>query len=80
MAAVPENTTGKFIAVYSRYHSGYEEEFDSAKEAALFLLNGERWGELSWEKITDPDGVVIADSVGTIYKPLEALAGEDFFA
>ena len=52
----------KYIAVYFRYHSKYEEEFDTAKDAAQFLLNGEWDGSLSWYKVEDSSGKELAST------------------
>lgn len=52
----------KYVARYNRYYQEYFKDFDTAKEAAQFLLDGEYNGDLSWNDITDPKGKVIADA------------------
>lgn len=42
----------KYVAHYYRYYSKGAEEFDTAQEAAQYLLNGEYNGLLSWVSIT----------------------------
>lgn len=45
-------TKDKYIASFNRYYQEYTQEFDTAKQAAQFLLQGESDGEMSWNDIT----------------------------
>lgn len=67
----------QFIAVYYRHRMKYEDEFDSAKEAAQFLYDGEMNGSLSYRYVIDPSGVIIADHKELGYEPLYALGATD---
>jgi hypothetical protein len=51
----------QWTAVYWRYHSRYQDEFDNFAEAFEFLKSGEDYGNLSSESILGPDGAVLMD-------------------
>lgn len=63
----------KYTAVYDRYHSRHEREFDTALDAAQFLLDGENYGQLSYRYVINPAGVVIASNESLGYESLYAL-------
>jgi hypothetical protein len=51
-----------WVAHYWRYHSEYEDAFDSLEDALGFLLEGEDRGTLSSDRITGPDGFALSDT------------------
>lgn len=67
----------QWTAVYWRYHSKHEDEFDNFADAYEFLKSGEDYGELSSESILGPDGAVLMDKDALFEAACSGVSPED---
>lgn len=65
-----------YKAQYHRFGSAYSKDFDTAQEAAQFLLDGEYDGSLSWDSVVDENYNVLADGNTRGYEALYSIGAK----
>ena len=67
----------KYTVVYHRYQQQYEIEFDTQEEAIQWTLDQEYAGNISYDKIIDPEGIVLDDHSELGYDSLIELGAKE---